>query len=201
MNDPTGSRGSSTSCEARWFGTGSTDSIAGGRSVSENSAPRCSADSGVAGAGLTTIGQPAAIAGPILCATRFSGKLNGEIPSTGPRGKRRTSAMRPSADSSVSSRWSVPENRLASSAAQRNVETARRTSTLAHAIGLPDSAVMSSAHVSASSSRRRRTCSSASARTWAGRAAASGATPAAAATAASTWPAVAQDVAPTGESS
>ena len=33
-------------------------------------------------------GEPAAIAGPILWATRLSGKLNGEIPRIGPRGAR-----------------------------------------------------------------------------------------------------------------
>ena len=40
--------------------------------------------SGVADAGFTTIGAPTASEGATLCATRFSGKLNGVIPSTGP---------------------------------------------------------------------------------------------------------------------
>ena len=50
---------------------------------------------GSPGAGLSTIGAPTAIAGATLCATRFSGKLNGAMPSTGPCGTRRTSAIRP----------------------------------------------------------------------------------------------------------
>ena len=36
-------------------------------------------DNGVAEAGLRITGQPAATAGPSLCAARFSGKLNGEM--------------------------------------------------------------------------------------------------------------------------
>jgi hypothetical protein len=45
-------------------------------------------------AGLTTIGAPTASDGATLCATRFSGKLNGVIPSTGPIAKRRMSPIR-----------------------------------------------------------------------------------------------------------
>ena len=47
------------------------------------------ADSGVFGAGFSTTGAPTAMAGATLWATRFSGKLNGEIASTGPFGTRR----------------------------------------------------------------------------------------------------------------
>jgi hypothetical protein len=36
--------------------------------------------------GLSTIEQPAAMAGATLCAARLSGKLNGLIPATGPIG-------------------------------------------------------------------------------------------------------------------
>ena len=46
------------------------------------------ADSGVCDAGFSTIGQPAAIAGATLWATRFSGKLNGLIAPTTPIGTR-----------------------------------------------------------------------------------------------------------------
>src|SRR4051812_26419256 len=46
------------------------------------------ADIGVCVAGLRTTGQPAAIAGASLCATRFNGKLNGEIAATTPIGTR-----------------------------------------------------------------------------------------------------------------
>ncbi len=44
---------------------------------------------GVRLAGLSTNGQPAAIAGAILCAARFSGKLNGEMKEHAPTGTRR----------------------------------------------------------------------------------------------------------------
>lgn len=143
------------------------------------------------------IGAPTAIAGATLCATRFSGKLNGAIPSTGPRRTRRTRAIRPVAAGSVSRRCNSPEKRRASSAAQRNVDTARPTSARAHLTGLPFSAVISAATSSARSASRRETWSRAAARTCAGRAAACAATPAAAATAASTWSAVASVVRPT----
>ena len=113
------------------------------------------------------------------------------MPSTGPRGNRRTSASRPVAAGSVSSRCSSPEKRRASSAAQRNVDTARPTSARAHLSGLPFSAVISWATSSARSASRRDTWSSAAARTCAGSAAASSATAAAAATACSTWSGVA----------
>ena len=174
MNDTTGSRGSRTRSAARSFGSGSTENAPAGRSVSASSSPSSNADSGVAGAGFTTIGAPTASAGATLCATRFSGKLNGLIPSTGPRANRRTTASRPVAAASVSSRCSSPEKRRASSAAQRNVETARPASALAHFSGLPFSAVISRATSSARSARRRETWSSAAARTWAGAATVSG---------------------------
>src|SRR3712207_3664844 len=82
VNETTGSRGSCTSRAATSLGTGSTDQAPAGRSVSARISPSSSAVSGVAGAGLTTIGAPAAIAGATLWATRFSGKLNGAMPST-----------------------------------------------------------------------------------------------------------------------
>ena len=89
MNEITGSRGSATSSGMSSFATGSTDHMPSGRSVSASSSPSSNADSGVAGAGLTRIGAPTAMAGATLWATRFSGKLNGAMPSTGPFGNRR----------------------------------------------------------------------------------------------------------------
>ena len=74
--------------------TGRTWYIPSGRSVSAKSSPSSRAPSGVAVAGLTTIGAPTASAGATLCATRFSGKLNGVIPRTGPSGNRRSSPIR-----------------------------------------------------------------------------------------------------------
>ena len=92
---------------------------------SRRAAPRAAAtDSGVAGAGLTSTGAPTASAGATLWATRFSGKLNGAMASTGPRGKRRTIAARPAAAASVSRRSSSPPSRRTSSAAHRNVAAA-----------------------------------------------------------------------------
>ncbi len=168
VNDTTGSRGSLTSSTVSSLPTVSTENAPSGSSVSASSSPSSSADSGVRGAGLTMIGAPAAIAGAILCATRFSGKLNGAMPSTGPRATRRTTAIRPSAAGSVSSRCSSPEKRRASSAAKRNVETQRVTSTVAHLSGLPFSAVIISAISSALAATERDTWSSAAARTCAG---------------------------------
>ena len=46
------------------------------------------APSGVREAGFITNGQPTASAGAILCAARFSGKLNGEMNEQGPIGTR-----------------------------------------------------------------------------------------------------------------
>jgi hypothetical protein len=46
------------------------------------------APSGVRLAGFITNGQPIAMAGAILCAARFSGKLNGEMKLQGPIGTR-----------------------------------------------------------------------------------------------------------------
>src|SRR5689334_9320834 len=53
-----------------------------GRPASEESSASRYAESGVADAGLSTTGQPAASAGAILWATRLSGKLKGEIAPT-----------------------------------------------------------------------------------------------------------------------
>ena len=90
MKDTTGSRGSATKDSAWSFGTLMTLTMPLGRSVSARISPSLSADNGVFGAGFTTTGAPTAIAGATLWATRFSGKLNGEMASTGPLGTCRT---------------------------------------------------------------------------------------------------------------
>jgi hypothetical protein len=96
VNDTTGSRGSATSAAGAVVRDRQhREHAPSGRSVSARISPSSSAVSGVAGAGLSMIGAPTASAGATLCATRFSGKLNGAMPSTGPRGTRRTSASRP----------------------------------------------------------------------------------------------------------
>ncbi len=86
--------------------TGSTDIMPFGRSVSSNSSASTSAPIGVALAGLITIGAPTPRAGATLCATRLRGKLNGEIPKTGPNGNRRISPTREPSEASVSRRTS-----------------------------------------------------------------------------------------------
>ena len=129
MNEIVRNRRSVTSFSAASLPTGTTEIDAAGKSVSPTSSASASAPSGVFVAGFTTTGAPTARAGATLCATRFTGKLNGVIASTGPNGNRRTIPMREPSDSSVSSRNRSPPNRRASSAAHRNVETARATST------------------------------------------------------------------------
>ncbi len=79
-----------------------------------------------------------------------------------------------------------PLHRRASSAAKRKTDAARPTSARAHMIGLPFSAVMSSAISSVRSTRRRNTCARASARWCAEVAAKAPRTAQAAATAVST---------------
>ena len=134
--------------------TGSTWYMPFGRSVSAKNSARRSAPIGVADAGLTTIGAPTASAGATLCATRFSGKLNGVIPRTGPTGNRRISPIRDPSAASVSRRISSSSPWRITSDAQRNVETARVASTVAHLSGLPPSRAISSAFSSIVSASR-----------------------------------------------
>ena len=149
--------------------TGNTWNMPFGSSVSANSSASSRAPSGVARAGLTTMGAPTARDGATLCATRFSGKLNGVIPSTGPKAKRRISPIREPSDASVSRRISSSSPWRMTSDAQRNVETARVASTFAHLSGLPPSWAIISAFRSIRSASRREMWSSASARAWTGR--------------------------------
>ena len=57
-----------------------------GKFVSAKIPPISIAPKGVLEAGFITKGHPAAIAGAILCAARFNGKLKGEINEHGPIG-------------------------------------------------------------------------------------------------------------------
>ena len=134
--------------------TGSTWYMPLGRSVSAKNSASRSEPIGVYDAGLTTIGAPTASAGATLCATRFSGKLNGVMPRTGPIGNRRISPIRDPSAASVSSRISSSSPARIVSDAQRNVETARVASTVAHLSGLPPSRAISSAFSSIVSDRR-----------------------------------------------
>ena len=103
MKETTGRRTSATRPGAASLPTGMTDHEPAGKSVSARISPSTNALKGVLGAGFTIIGAPTAIAGATLCATKFIGKLNGEIPSTGPCGNRRMIAIRPAVAASVSS--------------------------------------------------------------------------------------------------
>ena len=96
-------------------------------------------------AGLSTTLSPAARAGASLCIARLSGKLNGEIASTGPRGTWRTNPVFPFAASTTSSGRISPWMRLVSSAAVVTVRIARETSPAASRIGLPASMAIVSA--------------------------------------------------------
>jgi hypothetical protein len=102
-----------------------TFSQPGGSPASSSSEARNSADSGVVDAGLSTTGQPAASAGAILCATRFIGKLNGEIAPTIPIGIRSVSASFPAPATEASIGITSPASFRASTAANVNVDTAR----------------------------------------------------------------------------
>ena len=88
------------------------------------------------------------MAGASLCATRFKGKLNGVIASTGPQGNLRDSPHRPAEDGIRSRGNTSPPIRVDSSAATRNVRMARSTSARAALIGLPASRIMVCANCS-----------------------------------------------------
>ncbi len=126
------------------------------------------ADSGVCDAGLSTTGQPAAIAGATLCATRLSGKLNGLIAPTTPTGSASVKPIFPSPTSAASSGTISPASRRASVAANVNVETVRRASTRAVLIGLAASSAIVCAKSSTRSESRRAARSRISARFQAG---------------------------------
>ena len=81
-------RSSATSAAASSLLHGRIENAPVGKSVSASTSPTINAPSGVFAAGLSTNGQPAAIAGATLCATRLSGKLNGVMKLHGPTGTR-----------------------------------------------------------------------------------------------------------------
>ena len=131
----------------------------GGRPHSSSSrSASAMAENGVWLAGFSTTGQPAAIAGASLCATRFSGKLNGLIAPTTPTGTRRTKPSLPSPASLASSGTISPVSVRATAAANWNVLTARSASTRAVFMGFAASTAMvraKSSWRSASSSAAR----------------------------------------------
>src|SRR5450830_490293 len=125
-----------------------------GRPAAARSSASRSAVSGVLEAGFSTTALPPASAGATLCATRLSGKLNGEIAAMTPRGSRIVQPKRFSPLGSASISMSSPAVRLASSFAQRKVLAPRLASTRASLSGLPPSAAMRRATCSALSSIR-----------------------------------------------
>ena len=117
------------------------------------------AEKGVWLAGLSTTGQPAAIAGATLWATRFSGKLKGLMAPTTPTGTRRVKPSFPSPGAAASSGIISPASLRASTAANWNVPTARSASTRAVRMGLAASSAMIRAN---SSTRSFNRCAAAS---------------------------------------
>ena len=115
-------------------------------------------------AGLSTTGQPAAMAGASLWATRLSGKLNGLMAPTTPIGTRSVKPILPSPLGMASRATMSPASVRASAAANWNVPTARSASTRAVLIGLAASRAMISANSSRRSASSRAALSRTSAR-------------------------------------
>ena len=113
------------------------------------------AENGVWLAGLSTTGQPAAMAGATLWATRFNGKLNGLIAPTTPTGTRRTNPSLPTPASLASIGIISPVSVRATAAENWNVLTARAASTRAVLIGLAASTAIVRANSSWRSRNRR----------------------------------------------
>src|ERR687898_375092 len=164
-----------------------------------NSVARAIADSGVWLAGLSTTGQPPAIAGPTLWLTRLSGKLNGLMAPTTPTGTRSVTPSFPSPGALASTGTTSPASVRASAALNRNVSTARPASRRAVRIGLAASCAMVRAKSSCRSASRTAARSRIAARSWAG--SCSARRRRAAATARSTWPASHEGTRPTSDPS
>ncbi|CAB4576035.1 unannotated protein [freshwater metagenome] len=109
---------------------------------------------GVWDAGFSTTAQPAAIAGPTLCTTRFKGKLNGAMAPTTPIGIRMVNPNFPSPAGIASMATTSPTKVRASTAENRNVPTARSTSTRAVLTGLAASRAMAMANSSRRAANR-----------------------------------------------
>ena len=99
-----------------------TWSCSAGRPHSSMSSSASAMDeNGVWLAGFSTTGQPAAMAGATLCATRLSGKLNGAMAPTTPIGTRSVKPSLPSPAAPASSGIISPASLRASAAANENV--------------------------------------------------------------------------------
>ena len=103
----------------------------GGNPASSSISANKMAVNGVLLAGLRKNTLPEAIAGAILCATRFKGKLNGLIARIGPIGTNFTIPIFPFADSFIPRSNTSPEWLKTHAAHNLKVEIALRTSALA----------------------------------------------------------------------
>ena len=128
------------------------------------SSARAIDENGVWLAGFRTTGQPAAIAGATLWATRLSGKLKGAIAPTTPIGTRRVKPSFPSPGEAASRGTISPASFRASAAANWKVPDARSASTRAVLMGLAASAAMMRANSSRRSVSSRAAASSTAAR-------------------------------------
>ncbi len=88
VNDRVAKRSSRTSPSATVLSHGTTCTASSGAPASRMCSASSSDVSGVWGGGLSRTGHPQASAGASLWATRLSGKLKGEMASTGPAGTR-----------------------------------------------------------------------------------------------------------------
>ncbi len=152
VNDSSRKRSSSTSRSPSSRLMGRMETAPGGSPASSMISATVSIVSGSRDGGLSTMEQPAAMAGAILWAARLSGKLKGLMAATGPTGNRRVMPTRPRDAALRSSGMVSPVMRSASSAPSRKVRMARSTSPSASRMGLPDSRAMTRP----SSSRRVR---------------------------------------------
>ena len=147
---------------------GITDRKPSGRPASASVWASSSADRGVEDAGLSTTGQPAAIAGASLWATRLRGKLNGEMAPTTPIGSRTMTPTLPAPAALASIGTTSPASVRASTAAKVRVSMHRAVSPRACVIGLPASMQMVRAKASARRATSWAARSSTSARAAAG---------------------------------
>ena len=131
----------SGSISAPDFRVGTTLSTPAGSPTSSSTRASASIDSGVSAAGLITIVQPAAIAGPIFRVPIASGKFHGVMNRQGPTGWRIVSNR----DAPLGATLYEPSIRQASSENQRKNSAAYVTSATDSASGLPISSVISNA--------------------------------------------------------
>ena len=119
-----------------------------GSPASSSNSTSLSEESGVSEAGLSSTALPPAIAGPTLCATRLSGKLNGVIAATMPHGTRRVNPSLPTPPGVASNGTVSPCKSRAASADKSRVSIARPASMRPSASTLPSSRLIRQARSS-----------------------------------------------------